>query len=171
MPANAAAWYMAKRKFYMNQSFDQQLLPFLLKKYPEKFKVVGTQVVFQEVFTMEVAKEKLKYLVQYGLNAYFSHKADEYGVYFFDPYYYENTEPFHESLRQCVTRPNTSNKSKLVASYFSSGGLTEQFKFLQHSAYSVSICKQPGVKIVTNTTGIIVSMINNQVGAPNQGIS
>jgi len=164
MPANAAAWYMAKRKFYMNQSFDQQLLPFLLKKYPEKFKVVGTQVVFQEVFTMEVAKEKLKYLVQYGLNAYFSHKADEYGVYFFDPYYYENTEPFHESLRQCVTRPNTSNKSKLVASYFSSCGLKEQFKFLQHSAYSVSICKQPGVKIVTNTTGIIVSMINNQYG-------
>ena len=63
MPANAAAWYMAKRKFYMNQSFDQQLLPFLLKKYPEKFKVVGTQVVFQEVFTMEVAKEKLKYVL------------------------------------------------------------------------------------------------------------
>ena len=26
-------------------------------------------------------------------------KVDEYGVYFFDPHYYEMTEPFHESLR------------------------------------------------------------------------
>eukprot|EP00092_Neocalanus_flemingeri_P010737 GFUD01011566.1.p1 GENE.GFUD01011566.1~~GFUD01011566.1.p1 ORF type:complete len:1082 (+),score=307.60 GFUD01011566.1:76-3246(+) len=164
MPANAAAWYMAKRKFYMNQSFDQQLMPFLLKKYPEKFKVIGTQVIFLEVFNQEVAKNKLKYLVQYGLNAYFSHKSDEYGVYFFDPFYYENTEPFHESLRQRSSRPNMANKSKLVTSYFNTAGLTDQFKFQQHSAYLVSICKQPGVKIVTNTTGVIISMINNQYG-------
>jgi len=164
MPANAAAWYMAKRKFYMNQSFDQQLLPYLLKKYPEKFKVIGTQVIFLEVYNQEVAKMKLKYLVQYGMNAYFSHKSDEYGVYFFDPFYYENTEPFHESLRQCISTPNTSNKAKLVSSYFNSAGMKEQFKFQQHSAYLVSICKQPGVKIVTNTTGVIISMINNQYG-------
>jgi hypothetical protein len=39
MPANAAAWYMAKRKFYANQPLDQQLLAFLLKKYPDKFRV------------------------------------------------------------------------------------------------------------------------------------
>ena len=71
MPANAAAWYMAKRKFYMNQSFDQQLLPFLLKKYPEKFRVIGNSVIFLEVYKKDVAKAKLKYLVQYGLNAYF----------------------------------------------------------------------------------------------------
>jgi len=164
MPANAAAWYMAKRKFYMNQSFDQQLLPYLLKKYPEKFKVIGTQVVFLEVYTQEVAKMKLKYLVQYGLNAYFSHKSDEYGVYFFDPLYYENTEPFHESLRQCSSKPNMQNRSKLVSSYFNSNGLKDEFKYQQHSAYLVSICKQPGVKIVTNMTGIIISMINNQYG-------
>ena len=44
MPANAAAWYMAKRKFYLNQTFDQQLLPFLLKKFPEKFRIIGEQV-------------------------------------------------------------------------------------------------------------------------------
>ena len=44
MPANAAAWYMAKRKFYQNQPFDQQLLPFLLKKFPDKFKIIGNQV-------------------------------------------------------------------------------------------------------------------------------
>ena len=49
MPANAAAWYMAKRKFYMNQPLDQQLLPFLLKKYPEKFRVIGGSVIFLEV--------------------------------------------------------------------------------------------------------------------------
>jgi len=164
MPANAAAWYMAKRKFYMNQSFDQQLLPFLLKKYPEKFKVVGSSVVFLEVYKKDVAKAKLKYLVQYGLNAYFSHKADEYGVYFFDPFYYENTEPFHESLRQCITKPDINNKSKLVFNYFSSAGLKEQFKFQQHSAYLVSISKQPGIKIVTSKTGVIISMINNQYG-------
>jgi len=162
MPANAAAWYMAKRKFYMNQSFDQQLLPYLLKKFPEKFRVLGTQVLFLEVYNKEVARMKLKYLVEYGMNAYFSHKADEYGVYFFDPFYYENTEPFHESLRQ--SNPQTQNKSKLVSSYFKSKGLKDQFKFEQHSAYLVSICKQPGVKILTNTTGVIISMINNQYG-------
>jgi len=164
MPANAAAWYMAKRKFYMNQSFDQQLLPYLLKKFPEKFRVLGTQVLFLEVYNKEVARMKLKYLVEYGMNAYFSHKADEYGVYFFDPFYYENTEPFHESLRQCHSNPQTQNKSKLVSSYFKSKGLNDQFKFEQHSAYLVSICKQPGVKILTNTTGVIISMINNQYG-------
>ena len=164
MPANAAAWYMAKRKFYMNQSFDQQLLPFLLKKYPEKFKVQGSSVVFLELYKKDVAKAKLKYLVPYGLNAYFSHKADEYGVYFFDPFYYENTEPFHESLKQCTARPNTDNKSKLVCNYFNSPGVKEQFKFQQHSAYLVSISKQPGIKIVTNKTGVIISMINNQYG-------
>jgi len=164
MPANAAAWYMAKRKFYMDQSFDQQLLPYVLKKYPERFKIIGTQVVFLEVYSQEVAKNKMKFLTQYGMHAYFSHKAEEYGVYFFDPFYYENTEPFHESLRQCNSNPNMPNKSKLVSSYFNSAALKGQFKFQQHSTYLVSICKQPGVKIVTNTTGVIVSMINNQYG-------
>jgi len=163
MPANAAAWYMAKRKFYMNQSFDQQLLPFLLKKHPEKFRVMGSQVHFHEVYKKDVAKAKLKYLVQYGLNAYFSHKADEYGVYFFDPFYYENTEPFHESLRQVNAKPS-ANKGKLVPNYFSSEGVKDQFKFRQHSAYLVSISKQPGIKIATGKTGVIISMINNQYG-------
>ena len=41
----------------------------------------------------------MRYLVEQGLYAYFSHKADEYGVYFFDPLYYEQTEPFHANLR------------------------------------------------------------------------
>jgi len=159
MPANAAAWYMAKRKFYMNQPLDQQLLPFLLKKYPEKFRVIGGSVIFLEVYKKDVAKAKLKYLVQYGLNAYFSHKADEYGVYFFDPFYYENTEPFHESLKQC-----SNGAKKLVQNYFSSPGIKDQFKFRHHSAYLVSISKQPDIKIVTNKTGVIISMINNQYG-------
>merc|ERR1719474_1171636 len=159
MPANAAAWYMAKRKFYMNQPLDQQLLPFLLKKYPEKFRVIGGSVIFLEVYKKDVAKAKLKYLVQYGLNAYFSHKADEYGVYFFDPFYYENTEPFHESLKQC-----SNGAKKLVQNYFNSPGIKDQFKFRHHSAYLVSISKQPDIKIVTNKTGVIISMINNQYG-------
>ena len=46
MPANAAAWYMANRKYYMNEPIDQQLLPFLLKKFPEKFRLLGKKVVF-----------------------------------------------------------------------------------------------------------------------------
>ena len=162
MPANAAAWYMAKRKFYMNQSFDQQLLPFLLKKYPEKFRVIGTNVIFLETYKKDVAQAKLKYLVQYGLNAYFSHKADEYGVYFFDPFYYENTEPFHESLKQSASSNN--NKGKLVTSYFNTPGQKAQFKFRQHSGSLVSISKQAGIKIITNKTGVIISMINNQYG-------
>ena len=45
MPANAAAWYMAKRKYYMNEPYDQQLLPFLLKKFPEKFRLLGKKVL------------------------------------------------------------------------------------------------------------------------------
>ena len=44
MPANAAAWYMAKRRFYANQPLDLQLLAFLLKKYPDKFKVTKLKV-------------------------------------------------------------------------------------------------------------------------------
>ena len=42
----------------MNQSFDQQLLPFLLKKYPEKFKVIGSSVMFLEVYKKDVAKAR-----------------------------------------------------------------------------------------------------------------
>lgn len=161
MPANAAAWYMAKRKFYLTQPLDQQLLPFLLKKYPHKFTIKRNQVIFLEKYSKETAKKKQQYLVQYGLNAYFSHKADEYGVYFFDPQYYENTEPFHESLRQ-TTGKLTAHRSKLVPEYFKQ--FSEQFKFTQHSAYLVSISKQPGVEVLTNTTGVIVSMVNNQYG-------
>ena len=44
MPATAAAWYMAKRRFYANQPLDLQLLAFLLKKYPDKFKVTKLKV-------------------------------------------------------------------------------------------------------------------------------
>jgi len=161
MPANAAAWYMAKRKFYLAQPLDHQLLPFLLKKYPHKFSIRRNQVFFLEKYSKEVAKKKQQYLVQYGLNAYFSHKADEYGVYFFDPQYYENTEPFHESLRQ-TTGKLTAHRSKLVPEYFKM--YPQQFKFTQHSAYLVSISKQPGVTVLTNTTGVIVSMVNNQYG-------
>ena len=42
--------------------------------------------------------------------------------------------------------------------------LKDQFKFRHHSAYLVSISKQPDIKIVTNKTGVIISMINNQYG-------
>jgi hypothetical protein len=38
-----------------------------------------------------------------------SFKVDEHGVYFFDPFYYEQTEPFHESLRTCVKESKVQN--------------------------------------------------------------
>ena len=48
-----------------------------------------TQVIFLEVYDREAARQKLLYLVMSGLHAYFNHKAEEYGVYFFDPRYYQ----------------------------------------------------------------------------------
>ena len=59
----------------------------------------------------------MRYLVEQGLYAYFSHKADEYGVYFFDPLYYEQTEPFHANLR-IVTNAFSNASNKLVSHYF-----------------------------------------------------
>ena len=47
------------------------------------------QVIFLEVYDREAARQKLSYLVTAGLHAYFNHKAEEYGVYFFDPRYYQ----------------------------------------------------------------------------------
>jgi len=158
MPANAAAWYMAKRKYYSDQPPEQQLLPFLLKKYPDKFKVNKFQVEYLESYSKETAKRKLNYLVQYGLDAYFSHKVDEYGVYFFDPHYYEMTEPFHESLRIA----GKGSKSRLVAGYFSQ--MKHRYVYTSHTNTLASLSKIPGPKIMTNTTGVIVSMVNNQFG-------
>ena len=56
-------------------------------------------------------------MVRQGIVAYFSHKVEEYGVYFFDPYYYENTEPFHANLR-CVTNCYKGHRVKLVPNFF-----------------------------------------------------
>jgi len=162
MPANAAAWYMAKRKFYQDLPLDQQLLTCVLKKFPEKFRIANGQVTFLERYEHETARQKLHYLVHYGLHAYFSHKADEYGVYFFDPSYYEHTEPFHESLRQVCPRVG---QGRLVRSYFQLESTQKMFVYKQHTNFYVSICKlSSGVKVVTNVTGVIVSMINSQYG-------
>jgi len=104
-PANAAAWYMAKRRFYLS-SYSERLLPQLLRTHPGSSAVDAQRnevklleqytkdVIFTSVscfpaldvaFSPQVAKHKLQYLVQYGLFAYFLHKADEYGVYFSTP--------------------------------------------------------------------------------------
>merc|ERR1719282_717025 len=93
MPANAAAWYMAKRRFYVDPK--------------------NNVVHFLESYTPNVARMKMSYLVQQGLYAYFSHKADEYGVYFFDPLYYEETEPFHANLRLVTNLYNDQGAKKL----------------------------------------------------------
>jgi len=154
MPANAAAWYMAKRKFYANQPQDNQLLPFTLKKYPEKFRVQGLQVEFLEKYNQQVARSKLNYMVHYGLNAYFSHKVDEYGVYFFDPNYYEKTEPFHSSLELCAK----GRRVNMLGHYF---GWNEGFIFKQHSASLASITRNKKIKVMTNAVGVVISVAKN----------
>jgi len=154
MPANAAAWYMAKRKFYANQPQDNQLLPFTLKKYPEKFRVQGMQVDFLEKYNQQVARSKLNYMVHYGLNAYFSHKVDEYGVYFFDPNYYEKTEPFHSSLELCAK----GRRVNMLGHYF---GWNEGFIFKQHSASLASITRNKNIKVMTNAVGVVISVAKN----------
>lgn len=159
MPANAAAWYMAKRKFYADQPPDQQLLPVILKKYPNKFLVKKFQVEFLETYSKETAKRKLTYLVQYGIDAYFSHKVDEYGVYFFDPNYYERTEPFYESLRICTK--GVKSKYRLASTYF---GEKKNLSYKAHSNSLSTVTKDPNTKILSNTTCVIVSMVNNQYG-------
>ena len=124
MPANAAAWYMAKRRFYVDAKDTQQrgssnpLLPMLLKEYPKKFSVKNNVVHFLENYTPNVARMKMSYLVQQGLYAYFSHKADEYGAYFFDPLYYEDTEPFHANLRLVTNLYNDQGAKKLIPTFF-----------------------------------------------------
>jgi len=158
MPANAAAWYMAKRKFYADQPADQQLLPFILKKYPDKFRLKKFQVEFLETYSKETAKKKLNFLVEFGLDAYFSHKVDEFGVYFFDPSYYERTEPFHEALVLCTQ----GNRQRLVNNYF--GGMKNRYSYVMHAPNLASITKDFNTKVITKMTGVIVSMMNNQYG-------
>lgn len=112
MPANAASWYMAKRRFYQENPANNaqappgnnmKLLRFVLKSYPRKFALKGNQVEFLEKYDPNVARRKMSDLNKLGLLAYFEHKVEEYGVYFFDPYYYENTEPFHANFRQATS--------------------------------------------------------------------
>jgi len=158
MPANAAAWYMAKRKYYADQPANQQLLPFILKKYPDKFRLNKFKVEFLETYSKETAKRKLNFLVEFGLDAYFSHKVDEYGVYFFDPGYYERTEPFHEALVLCTK----GNRQRFVVNYFN--GLKSRYSFVMHAPNLASITKDFNSKVMTKMTGVIVSMINNQYG-------
>ena len=76
MPANAAAWYMAKRRFYVDPKETQQqrsnpLLPMLLKEYPRKFMIKDNVVHFLETYSPNVARIKMTYLVQQGLFSYF----------------------------------------------------------------------------------------------------
>ena len=100
MPANAASWYMAKRRYYFENPPYLQLITVVLKNYPKKFAIKGSSVEFLERYDPDVARRKMKDLNKIGLLAYFEHKVEEYGVYFFDTKYYEETEPFHSNFRQ-----------------------------------------------------------------------
>ena len=131
---------MAKRKYYLSEPQDQQLLPFLLKKFPDKFRILGKKVwLLLNLFKplagdfpggvragggarqapVPGALRPPRLLRPQGplhptpLHSTLLHcslsfpssspnpptQADEYGVYFFDPRYYEGTEPFHAALR------------------------------------------------------------------------
>jgi hypothetical protein len=159
MPANAAAWYMAKRRFY-NKGPQNELLAMLLKEYPKKFAIMNNVVQFLESYTPAVARAKMRYLVEQGLYAYFSHKADEYGVYFFDPLYYEQTEPFHANLR-IVTNAFSNASNKLVSHYFRL--FKKEFYFQQISQYLVCISKNEP-EVVTGVTGVLVQMLDKKYG-------
>ena len=58
MPANAAAWYMAKRRFFTKTPGSNQnpLLPTLLKEYPKKFALKNNVVIFLEQYNPNVAR-------------------------------------------------------------------------------------------------------------------
>ena len=47
----------------------------------------------------------------------FFRQVDECGVHFFDPLYYEETEPFHANLRM-VTNIYNNQRIKLVPAFF-----------------------------------------------------
>lgn len=159
MPANAAAWYMAKRRFY-NKGPQNELLAMLLKEYPKKFAITNNVVQFLESYTPAVARAKMRYLVEQGLYAYFSHKADENGVYFFDPLYYEQTEPFHANLR-IVTNSFGNASNKLVSHYFRL--FKKEFYYQQISQYLVCISKNDP-EVVTGVTGVLVQMLDKKYG-------
>jgi len=162
MPANAAAWYMAKRRFFTKTPGSNQspLLPSLLKEYPKKFALKNNVVIFLESYNPSVARMKMKYLVEQGLYAYFSHKVDECGVHFFDPLYYEETEPFHANLRM-VTNIYNNQRIKLVPAFFKK--YRNQFQYKQISPYLVAISKVE-TEIVTGVTGIVVAMFDKKYG-------
>jgi len=102
----------------------------------------------------------LKYLVEQGMYSYFSHKVDECGVHFFDPLYYEETEPFHANLRM-VTNIYNNQRIKLVPSYFKK--FRKQFQYKHISPYLVAISKVE-TEIVTGVTGIVVAMFDKKYG-------
>merc|ERR1712223_1285292 len=162
MPANAAAWYMAKRRFFTKTPGSNQnpLLPTLLKEYPKKFALKNNVVIFLESFCPSVARINLRYLVEPGLYAYFSHKVDECGVHFFDPLYYEETEPFHANLRM-VTNIHNNQRIKLVPAHFKK--FKKQFQYKHISPYLVAISKVE-TEIVTGVTGIVVAMYDKKYG-------
>ena len=74
----------------------------------------------------------------------------------------QTTEPFHAALRLACPRDSSA---VLVQRYFVTEAMKAQFTYKQHTAFLVSISKQgSNVKVVTNNTGVIVSMINSQYG-------
>lgn len=155
MPANAAAWYMGKKRFYD----DFELLPMLLKNHEKRFAIKGNSVEFLDAYKPDVAKRKLQALVTQGVVAYFTHKIDEYGVYFFDPLYYENTEPFHANL--CQETNYNGNTVKLLPKFFNMH--KDKFVYQKISPYLVTISREP-VEVKVNVTCVVVSMVDNQFG-------
>jgi len=150
---------MAKRRFY-NKGVKNQLLALLLKEYPKKFAMKNNVVQFLESYSPVIARSKLRYLVEQGLYAYFSHKADEYGVYFFDPLYYEETEPFHAGMR-IVTNTYNNGTPRLTHNFFKQ--YKKQFNYHQISPYLACISKNEN-EIISGVTGVVLTMVDKKYG-------
>ena len=111
--------YLAKRKYYLRNPPEYQLLPYLLRHHPEKFRLSGNYVEFLERYPSKAAAErKLADLNRIGLVGYFTHKVEEYGVYLFDPLYYDKTEPFASGLKAAVDKKGATGN--VLATFFDS---------------------------------------------------
>ena len=164
MPANAAAWYMGKKRFYE----DWQLLPAILRNYPKRFAISGNgrTIEFLDDYCFATARKKLRHMVRQGLVAYFTHKIDDYGVYFFDPMYYATTEPFRASFDDVLCGGNGDGSGrgaggKMVEKFFAL--FQDQFVFQKINDYLVTISREP-VEVKVNVTCVVTSMIDNQFG-------
>lgn len=60
-----------------------------------------------------------------------------------------------------MTNDKNNHRSKLLPEFFNR--FKQQFVYQEHSPYLVTVSREP-VEVKTNTTGVIISMVDNQFG-------